>query len=138
MALARRQILTKSKDAARFASPSQGSNRFVILVLALQALAIPTHLLGMSTHPGNPQNIDSECPMHQDAVGDSGKDDSCECSGGLCSVGSASKYALSRPEQFDGVSQRTGRILFPRSVRHAPAEHHSIYQSRAPPSISLS
>ena len=120
------------------ASPSQGFKWVIILVLTVQALAVPTHLLGMSIQPGDTEQFISECPMHQDAVGDSGKDDSCVCSGGLCSVGSASQYAHSGPEQFESVSQHTDNIFSATSAHCAPSEHHSIYQSRAPPSISLS
>jgi hypothetical protein len=133
-------MMTIGKGTKRLASPSQASSWIIILALALalQAFAIPAHLLGMSIQPGDTENIGDECPMHPDAVGDSGKDDSCECSDGLCSVRSASQYAHSGSEQSESVSQNSGRILFPMSVRHAPRKYHSIYQSRAPPSISLS
>ena len=138
MASTKKQLMTKGKDTKYLAAPSQSSSWIISLVLALQALAAPTHLLGMSLQPEDTENIGSECPMHQDAVGDSGKDDSCECSGGLCSVGSAGKNAHSGPECFESVAHNASRIHFQTSIPHAPSEHHSIYQSRAPPSISLS
>ena len=138
MSCIKKQMTTKGKSTKRHGSPPQGSSRIIVLVLALQALAMPTHLLGMSIQSGDKEQIGSECPMHPDTVGDSGKDDSCECSGGLCSVGSARQYAHPGPGQIESVSRDMGGMLLPVSVRHARFEHHSIYQSRAPPSISLS
>jgi hypothetical protein len=137
MSSIKKQMMTKGTGMKRVASPSQSSNWIISLALALQALAVPAHVLGMSIQPGDAENLGSECPMHQDAVGNAGKDDACECSGGLCLVGSAGQYAHTGPAQSEGVSRDTVRKLFPTSVRPAPRERHSIYQSRAPPSISL-
>lgn len=131
-------MMTKGQGAKNLTRPSQASNWMISLVLALQALAAPAHLLGMSIQLGDAENFGSECPMHQDAVGNAGKDDVCECSGGLCSVGSAGQYAHTGPAQSEGVSRDTLRNLFPTLARPAPREHYSIYQSRAPPPISLS
>ena len=134
----KKSVMTNDKGTKCLASPQKGCRWIISLVLALQTLAAPTHLLGMSIHSGDMESVGNECPMPQEAVGDSGQDDSCECSGGLCSVGSASQYARTGSELFDPVLRATGRVLLRKSARYAPDEHHSLYQSRAPPSISLS
>jgi len=131
-------MLTRSKSAKRLASPSQGSSWVIILVLTLQALAIPTHLLGMSIQPGDTKHLGSECPMHKDVLGESRIDDSCNCLGGMCSVGSANYFMHLESGQFESVFQDTSRIFYTTFVHRARRENYSIYQSRAPPPISLS
>ena len=134
----KKQALKKSKGSKRHVRPSRRPAWIVFLVLALNALAIPTHLLGMSIQTENVERLSSECPMHQDSVGDSGKDDSCVCSGGLCSVGSTNIYVHVGPEQFESDLYDTDGNFSSTFAQHARGDTHSIYQSRAPPPISLS
>jgi len=116
----------------------QRSRSIVIPILVLNLLAIPTHLLGMSIQPGDTENLASECPMHQDAGHDSGTGDSCECSSGVCSVGSVKHFARPTPKQYQSIFQYPGGILAATFVRYICGEHYIIYHSRAPPPISLS
>lgn len=134
----RKQTLKKSKAEKRDARLRLRRGWIIFLVLALNALAIPTHLLGISIHTGDAEHRSGECPMHQNTAGDSGEDDSCVCSGGLCSFGGTNNYLHVGPGLFECNLQYTGGNFSWTFAQNAGRDNYSIYQSRAPPLISLS